>query len=161
MVLCSARVEIRAIKTDTAQILYADAKDISALAVSESIAAKRALEKAASLLGPELIEEVLAWAEIDKEEGRMITLYIPNISYSQLMVVKETLAEKIPKTERTIQRSYTARIGEIEVVYRGESEELTDAIQEILFEDFYLRVKNFTENRIDCEIVKPEERVAE
>ncbi len=87
----------------------------------------------------------------------MITLYIPNISYSQLMVVKETLVEKIPKTERTIQRSYTARIGEIEVVYRGESEGLADAIQEILFEDFCLRVKNFTENRIDCEIVKPEE----
>ena len=91
----------------------------------------------------------------------MITLYIPNISYSQLMVVKETLVEKIPKTERTIQRSYTARIGEIEVVYRGESEELADAIQEILFEDFYLLVRNFTENRIDCEIVKLEEGVAE
>ncbi len=161
MVLCSARVEIRAIKTDTAQILYADAKDISALAVSENIAAKRALQKAASLLAPEFIEEVLAWAEIDKEGGKTITLYIPNISYSQLMIVKETLVEKIPKTERTIQRSYTARIGEIEVVYRGESEELADAIQEILFEDFYLLVRNFTENRIDCEIVKLEEGVAE
>ena len=161
MVLCSARVEIRAIKTDTAQILYADAKDTSALAVSENIAAKRALQKAASLLGPEFIEGILAWAEIDKEEGRMITLYIPNISYGQLIIVKEVLVERIPGVDRCVQRSYTGGMGEIEVVYRGESEELADAIQEILFEDFYLRVKNFTENRIDCEIVKPEERVAE
>lgn len=160
MVLSSARVEIRAIKTDTAQILYADAKDTSALAVSENIAAKRALQKAAGLLGPELIEEVLAWAEVDKEEGRMITLYIPNISYSQLIIVKEVISERVPGVDRYVQRSYTGGIGEIEIVYRGESQELADAIQEILFEDFYLRVKNFTENRIDYEIVKPEKKVA-
>lgn len=161
MVLCSARVEIRAIKTDTAQILYADAKDISALAVSENIAAKRALQKAASLLGPELINEVLAWAEIDKEEGRMITLYISNISYSQLIIAKEALVERIPGVDRYVQRSYTGGIGEIEVVYRGESQELADSIQKILFEDFNIRVINYTENRIDCEIVKLEEGVAE
>lgn len=160
MVLCSARVEIRAVKTDTAQILYADAKDASALAVSENIAAKRALQKAAGLLGPEFIEEVLAWAEIDEKEGRMITLYIPNISYSQLIIVKEALAERIPEVDRCVQRSYTGGIGEIEVVYRGESQELADSIQNILFEDFNIRVINYTENRIDCEIVKLEERVA-
>lgn len=160
MVLSSARVEIRAIKTDTAQILYADAKDTSALAVSENIAAKRALQRAAGLLGPELIEEILAWAEVDKEEGRMITLYIPNISYSQLIIVKEVIGERVPGVDRYVQRSYTGGIGEIEIVYRGESQELADAIQEILFEDFYLRVKNFTENRIDYEIVKPEKKVA-
>ena len=161
MVLCSARVEIRAIKTDTAQILYADAKDTSALAVSENIAAKRALQKAASLLGPEFIEGILAWAEVDKEEGRMITLYIPNISYNQLVIVKETLAEKIPEIDRCVQRSYTGGVGEIEVVYRGESQELADSIQNILFEDFIIRVINYTENRIDYEIVKLEEGVAE
>ena len=161
MVLCSARVEIRAVKTDTAQILYADAKDASALAVSENIAAKRALQKAAGLLGPEFIEEILAWAEIDEKEGRMITLYIPNISYSQLIIVKEALAERIPEVDRCVQRSYTGGIGEIEVVYRGESQELADSIQNILFEDFNIRVINYTENRIDCEIVKLEEGVAE
>ena len=160
MVLCSARVEIRAVKTDTAQILYADAKDASALAVSENIAAKRALQKAAGLLGPEFIEEILAWAEIDEKEGRMITLYISNISYSQLIIVKEALAERISEVDRCVQRSYTGGIGEIEVVYRGESQELADSIQNILFEDFNIRVINYTENRIDCEIVKLEERVA-
>jgi len=153
MVLCSARVEIRAIKTDTAQILYADAKDISALAVSENIAAKRALQRAGSLLGPEFIEEILAWAETAKEEGKMVTLYIPNISYTQLMIVKDTLAKKIPRVDRSIQRSFTGGIGEIEVVYRGESQELADAIQEISFDGFSLQVTNFTENRIDCEII--------
>ena len=161
MVLCSARVEIRAIKTDTAQILYADSKDTSALAASENIAAKRALQKAASLLGPEFIEEVLAWAEIGKEEGRMITLYIPNISYTQLIIVKEVLVERIPEIDRSVQRSYAGGIGEIEVVYQGESEELADTIQEMLFDDFNIHVTSYTENRIDCEIVKLEEGVAE
>lgn len=161
MILCSARVEMRAIKTDTGQILYADAKDASALAVSENIAAKRALQRAASLLGPEFIEKVLAWTEIDKEEGRMITLYISNISYSQLIIVKEVFAERIPGVDRCVQRSYIGGIGEIEVVYRGESQELADSIQKILFEDFDIRVINYTENRIDYEIVKLEEGVAE
>ena len=153
LVLCSARVEIRAIKTDTGQILYADAKDISALAVTENIAAKRALQRTASLLAPEFIDEILAWAEIGKEEGKMVTLYIPNISYNQLVVVKETLAQKIPGVESSIQRSYSGGVAEIEVVYRGESQKLADVIEKILFEDFSLQVTNYTENRIDCEIV--------
>ena len=153
MVLCSARVEIRAVKTDTAQILYADAKDISALAVSESIAAKRALQRTASLLAPDFIEEILAWEEIGKEEGKMVTVYVPSISYEQLMVVEETFAEKIAEIDRSIQRSYSGGIAEIEVIYRGESQNLARAIQKTLFEDFNLRVTNYTENRIDCEIV--------
>jgi len=161
MVLCSARVEIRAVKTDTAQILYADAVDISALATSENVAAKRALQRAGSLLAPKFIEELLAWAEVSKERGKMVTLYIPNISYSQLMVIKETLAEKIPKVDSSIQRSYTSEIAEVEVIYRGNSQELADAIQKISFEGFNLRVTNFTENRIDCEIVKGAEEIVE
>lgn len=157
MELCTARVEIRAIKTDTGKIIYAGAKDASALALSENVAAKRALETAASLLAPKLSEAILAWEDLDIRKGRMLTLYISGISYGQLVSLKDTLTKKILGITDVIQRSYSSGIAEIELAYLGKPQELADILEGLPFEDFKLQVVSYTENRIELEIIENNE----
>lgn len=59
MVSCRARVEARAVRTDTGRILAADGRHGSALDISENIAGKRALQDAGSELADYFIQQII------------------------------------------------------------------------------------------------------
>jgi len=61
---CRARIEARAIETDTAKILAANAKEAGGSDMTENVAGKKALQRAGGLLGDYLIEQIAAkWSE--------------------------------------------------------------------------------------------------
>ena len=151
-VSCRASVQARAVKTDTGQIIGAEDSHQSAIEATRELASRECLRLAGKDVAHSLMLQVLDWEGADEELGRRITVYIPKVSYDRLEKIKKLLSEDIPQVEEFLQRSYTERTAELEVVFKGSSQELADLLQGFNLPGGWLRVSNYSENRIDCVI---------
>lgn len=150
---CRARVEARAIKTDTGEILVADGRHAGSLDIAEAIAGKKALQKAGGELADYFIEQIVAkWgSEVTATAG--IELVISGINYSQFSQFKSALAS-LRGVKGIHQRSFTGGRAVIEIDLKGDAQAFADELAHKDFKGFAVEVVDFSANRLELKMLK-------
>ncbi|MCF8128422.1 MAG: hypothetical protein K9N10_07900 [Deltaproteobacteria bacterium] len=130
---CRARVEARAIRMDTGDILAAGGKDASGLDITRALAAKKALRNASGELGDYLMDQILArWSgELANLTG--IEVVIDGMNYAEFMDFKSTCLSSIRGVKAVHQRTFANNRPVVEIDMKGHAETLAEALTAIKF----------------------------
>jgi len=149
---CRARIEARAIESDTARILAANAKDAGGSDMTENVAGKKALQRASGLLADYLIEQIVAkWSEKATTSGE-VRLVISEVKFNQLVQFEKVLKTEISGVEAVHRRSFEAGIATIDVQAKIDAQQLAEELATKKFEGFNVEVTGFTANRVDLKL---------
>jgi len=153
MISCRARVEARAIKVDTGNILAADGKHGSGLDTSENVAAKKALRQAGGVLADYFIAQ-LTGAEGAKPPASAGTVQIllSNIQgYGQLVQFEKAL-KNIEGVKEVQRRSFSEGTARLDVECSGDAQGLVDGLFLQELDAFKIEIKGFSANKLEVEI---------
>ena len=147
----SGNVNIRAIKTDTAEIIATDVEEGVARAGGRVLTANKVLEDCAKKAADKLMSKILSrWRE-----------EVYNYTDVELIISKvdDKLREDILKKLKTVEgikeineKSYGNGVMELEIKIEGAASKVID--RKILKKIDYLKLKSKTPNRIDFEAVR-------
>lgn len=159
-----ARVEAKAIQTDTARILAADGKFGSGLDIAEFVSAKAALRNAGTQWADYFIAQVCQSSNVIETGSPSarpmpsapiaspIEIMVSNINYTQLKTLGDRLAQ-IPGA-RNVVKKVTGNVGRIDVMYDGSAENLADAISTTTFGLMRVNIVGLTGNKIEITVGK-------
>ncbi|MCG2775204.1 MAG: hypothetical protein L6406_05920 [Desulfobacterales bacterium] len=145
---CRARLEARAIRIDTGEILVACGKEAAGLDITPALAGKKALQKAGNELGGYLIEQLLAKWSSDVTNVTSIGLVINGLNYKQFIEFKSMLLESIRGIKAIHQRSFTNNRAVVEIDIKGDAETLSEEIIRKDYKNFKVQITDFSANRL-------------
>jgi len=149
---CRARIEARAIESDTALILTANAKHAGGSDMTENVAGKKALQRAGGLLADYFIEQILTkWSEkvTTSDEVRLV---ISKVKFNQLVQFEKALKTQISGVEAVHRRSFEVDVATIDVQAKIDAQQLAEELTTKKFEGFDVEVTGFTANRVDLKL---------
>ncbi len=152
LINCRARVEARAIESDTAKILTANAKTAGGTDTVESVAGKKALQRAGGLLADYFIDQLMAkWSE--KIASGEVRLVISGIKFDQLVKFEKALKTNISDIEAIHRRSYEAGIATIDIQTKVDAQRIAEELTTKTHEGIKFEITAFTANRIDLKLI--------
>ncbi|MBU4185839.1 MAG: hypothetical protein KKI12_06235 [Proteobacteria bacterium] len=154
MISCRARVEARAIRTDTGEIVAADGKHAAGIDISENIAGKKALQNAGGQLGDYLITQILSTWRSEVVDATTVQLIIIGVDYQQFAKFKMLLKDSVRGVKAIHQRSFSEKRGVLDIDFKGDPQALADELALKDFGNFKVAITNFTSNRLDLEVLK-------
>lgn len=154
MVSVRARLEARAIRTDTGEVLAADGAEAPGLDLTEQVAGKKALAAA----GEKWVEATLPvildrWSK-EVSGGNSVQVVVSGLTFAQLGKFKEILKTEVRGVKDIHQRSFTANVATLDMDVKGSAQELADDIVRKNFSPFKVDVTGFSPNRVELS-VKP------
>ncbi len=149
---CRARVEARAIRTDTGEILVTDGKIASALDIAEAIAGKKALKKAASELATYLIEQILSKWSSDVANSTSVNMVITGLKYRQFIKFKQVLLSSVRGIKAIHQRSFSNSRAVVDLDMKGSTQSLSEELILKEFHGYDIEVSDFSANRLTIKV---------
>jgi hypothetical protein len=145
---CSARIEARAIRIDTGEILAAGSKQVADLDITPALAGKKALQKAGNEIGSYLVEKLLTRWSSEVTNVTSVELLITGLNYKQFIDFKSALLEVIRGIEAIHQRSFTNNRAVVEIDMKGNAETLSEELIGRNFKKFTVKIIDFSANRL-------------
>ncbi len=149
-----ARIDARAIKTDSAEIITADGKQASGLDITEVVAGKKAIQQAATELADYLTEQILTKWNDEVTNINSVELAINGITFAQLTELKSHLSKSFRAVKGVHQRSFTGGRAVVEIDLKGDVQALADELAQKTFKGFTVEVTDFSAGRIEASVVK-------
>ncbi|GAB6160947.1 hypothetical protein JCM12298_01060 [Desulfothermus naphthae] len=149
---CRARVEARAIRTDTAEILVADGKHATDLDIAEVIAGKKACQKAGSELATYFIDQILSKWSSDVTNLTSVNMIINGLNYEQFIKFKHVLIQNIRGIKAIHQRSFTNGRAVVEIDLKGNTQFLSQELILKKINGFNVDVTDFSANRLSINV---------
>ena len=149
---CNARVEARAIRVDTGQILATRGLTDRAIDTSEEIASKKALAKAGQNIGDYLMREIARkWSSASAPSVRV---KLTNVDFKQLILFEKMLKERIEGVQHFHRRSFDVirKVAEIDIDIKGKAQLLSTELTTTEFPDFKIEVLHITANTLDLKL---------
>ena len=141
----SNEIQVKAIETDSAKVLYSGSRNKPPSAINHIAP----LEEASSELTEEMIAGILKKWEKDVYEAARYQLNISNTKFKDISVLKKEL-ENMRGFVGIQTRSFRSNVARLEVKYKGSLEKLVDNISQIQFPAF--EITSFQSNTIDITI---------
>lgn len=154
MVSCRARVEARAVKTDTGEIVAADGKYATGLDITEAIAGKKALQQAGGELADYLAEQILAKWSSDVTNTNSVELIVSGVNYAQFAQLKSALTSSVRGVRGIHQRTFTGNRAVMEVDLKGDVQAFADDLAQKDFKGFAVEVSDFSASRVELKVLK-------
>ncbi|MFC1716162.1 hypothetical protein ACFL6S_20995 [Candidatus Poribacteria bacterium] len=152
LVQCIARVEARAIRVDTGQILASHGLTATASGVSEEIASKESLAEAGGKVGDYIAREIARkWTS---SSAPSVRIKLNGVDFRQLILFEQMLKERLESVEDFHRRSFdvVGKIAEIDVDVKGGAQALSTELTTRKFPDFEIEVLNFSTNVLDLRL---------
>jgi hypothetical protein len=149
---CSSRIEARAIRVDTGQILATNGFMENASDSSLEIASKKSLTEAGNKMGAYLINEIAKkWSS---KPAPSVRIKINKVDFKKLVVFEQTLINKVDGVQGFQRRNFdiTGESAEIDADVVGGAQKLSTELATKSFPEFDVEVINFTTNTIDLNI---------
>ena len=145
---CRARIEARAIRIDTGEILAAGSKHAAGLDITQSLAAKKALQKAGLELGGYFVEELLVKWSSEVTNTVSVELVVNGLNYTQWIDFKSQLLASVRGIKAIHQRAFSDNRAVVEIDIKGDAETLSEELSRRKFKDFKVRITDFSANRL-------------
>lgn len=152
MVSVRARLEARAIRTDTGEILAADGQFAAAVDIAEHMAGKKALAAAGSKWLEAALPVVLnRWTQ-EASGGSSVQLVVHGLSLRQLTQFEAVLKTHIRGVKDIQRRSFERNIAVLEVDVAATGQALADELSHRALGGFDVEVITFSPHRLDLRI---------
>jgi len=148
---CRARVEARAIRTDTGEIIAVNGTYGTGLDITDAIAGKKALQKAGEELASYFIEQFHAKLN-NNTNSKTVEIVITGLDYKQFINFKKILLESLSIITAIHQRSFTTGRAVIEIKITGNAQDLSETLILKDFKEFNVDVTDITENRLTISV---------
>jgi hypothetical protein len=125
----NARIDVKAIRADTGEIIWADSHTARASDNTELIASKKALAKAGQELAPRISAKIISFDYKNVGSRLEIVLAYPTgkLSLSEVKKFKEGL-KSIEGVEEIIDREFSTGVALFDVVFKGSANTFAEAI---------------------------------
>lgn len=153
-----ATVSLKAIRTDTAEILAVDSATAAKIHVDDIQGGSRAIRAATSMLANRMMPKILSrWSLNDTSQPRKIRLMIGNVDQVwQVAAVKKLLRKQIRGVDDVVQRSFVSGVAVFDVYWKGACQELAEALTLAKPRYFRLKVIGVTDSKLDAKLVETE-----
>jgi len=154
MLSCQADINAKIIKTDSASILGAESAHSAAPHITATSGGAEALRKAAVSISDKLIKKVAdSWSQA-LASGKTITLVVSKVEFDTLEALQAILKEEVRGVGDVFERSFINDVAKIDVEYKGDGKELAKDLSKRKVEGMKIKVKGYTTNTLDLELVK-------
>lgn len=153
----TANVSLKAIRTDTAEILNSDMAQSAKIHVDDNIGGSQAIQAATSQLMPKFMPPVMSKTGVASANNvpRKVQLVMGDVTQLwQVAALKKLMREKISGVTDVVQRSFVAGVATFDVHLKGDSQRLAEALT--LADPGYFRIKvvGVTANKLDAKLVE-------
>lgn len=149
---CRARVEAKAVQTDTGEILAADGKHAAGLDVAEAVAGKTALRKAGGELADYFTQQLLARvAEREDSPGR-VEMVVSGLGFADFVTFKSTALTAIPDIRVIRQRSFSGTRAITEVESSSDAVALAEKLAAATLPGFAVSIEQVSANRLMLDV---------
>jgi hypothetical protein len=147
-----ARVEARAIRTDTGEILTADGQFAPGVDIAEHIAGKKALAKAGERWLEANLPVILKRWETETANTSSVQIVVHGLTLKQLIQFEQVLKSQVRGVKNIQRRSFDHKVAVLEVDVQGTGQSLANDLTVRDLGYFVAEVTAFTPHRVDVEV---------
>jgi hypothetical protein len=152
MVSARARLDARAIRTDTGEILAADGQMAASVDLSEQLAGRKALTEAGGRWIAVSLPVVLdRWAR-ESSGAAVVQLVVNGLSLRQLTQFEGVLKKQFRGIKEIYRKSFDAGVAIVDVELAGTGQGLADALSYTALEGFDVAVTTFSPHRLKLSV---------
>ena len=149
----SATVTLKAIKTDTAQILTTESQSLARMHVDDIAGGTIAIRDATNAALVSFIPKLFDRYDLGGTSSNKIKLLISNVDQLwQLASIKDMLRQTAGVSE-VVQRSYVAGIAEFDIQWSGQSDVLAEEVTLLDSSYFKLKILAISQGKLDARLV--------
>ena len=150
MVSARANLSVRAIRTDTGDILATSTMDAGSMALDATTAGSNAFKESTKKMAEELKGKIMRkWLE-EVNSGQAIKLVVNNVKKTAfLKTLKNTLTEQIRGVSAVRDRGFKNKVAEFELDMKGSAQDLAIELEAKNFADFKVEVDEVTANALE------------
>lgn len=150
-----ASVSLKAIRTDTAEILAAESREAAKIHVDDVAGGTGAIRDAAKPVIAALLPKVLAKWGGGSGEVRRIEVVVGDVTQVwQVAALKQLLRERVKGVKELVQRSYVSGVAIFEVRAALDTQALAEQLTLAKPEHFALKVLAVSPNKVDARLVE-------
>lgn len=156
-----ASINIKAIKTDTAEVIYTGTGSAVKIHVNDITGGSLALQAAAQQISNNFIPKLLEKQKTNSNSSSIskIQLIVGNLSeFWQVAEVKKMLRSDVSGVQDVVQRSFVAGAAIFEIHYGGSSEQFADTLSTAKAHNFRLKIQGLSSNKLDTVFVDEHEQ---
>lgn len=146
-----ATISLRALKTDTGEIIAATNAHAAVPFVDPSTANTKALAEASKKISFKIMDQILEKWQSESSGLRNISLIIKKVKYSDAKRFRSWLAKHIRGVKEVHQRSVKNQIAQFDLDMKGSAQDLADELSEKKFQKKTIEVLDLSPNKISIE----------
>lgn len=144
---CRARVEIRAVRCRTAEVIAALSAEASGADIAEAIAAKKALRNAGNRAYGELAPRLASSEERPTQHPIMVT--VTGVDFDALAEL-QSLISTLPEVIEVVRPQLLGSTGSLEIIASAEGSDIASAMSGVAIAGETLNIEAASSERISC-----------
>ena len=147
-----ANISLRALKTDTGEIIAATNAHAAVPFVDPSTANTKALSEAAKKISQKLMDQILSQWQSESSGSRSICLVIKGVKYADVKKLRSWLTKYVRGVKSVHQRYVKDGIAELDLDIQGSAQNLADELSEKKFQKKTIEVLDLLPNKVSIEL---------
>lgn len=147
-----ANISLRALKTDTGEIIAASTAHAAVPFVDPSTANTKALAQAATRISQKLMDQILRQWQVESGGTRNVALTIKGVSYADVKKFRSWLPKYVRGIKSVHQRSLQGNLAELDIDMQGSAQNLADELSQKKFNDKTIEVLDLLPNKVNIEL---------
>jgi len=147
-----ANISLRALKTDTGEIIAATNAHAAVPFVDPSTANTKALSEAAKKISQKLMDQILSQWQSESSGLRSICLVIKGVKYADVKKLRSWLTKYVRGVKSVHQRYVKEGMAELDLYIQGSAQNLADELSEKKFQKKTIEVLDLLPNKVSIEL---------
>lgn len=147
-----ANISLRALKTDTGEIIAATNAHAAVPFVDPSTANTKALSEAAKKISQKLMDQILSQWQSESSGLRSICLVIKGVKYADVKKLRSWLTKYVRGVKSVHQRYVKDGMAELDLDIQGSAQDLADELSEKKFQKKTIEVLDLLPNKVSIEL---------
>lgn len=147
-----ANISLRALKTDTGEIIAATNAHAAVPFVDPSTANTKALSEAAKKISQKLMDQILSQWQSESTGLRSICLVIKGVKYADVKKLRSWLTKYVRGVKSVHQRYVKDGIAELDLDIQGSAQDLADELSEKKFQKKTIEVLDLLPNKVSIKL---------
>lgn len=147
-----ANISLRALKTDTGEIIAATNAHAAVPFVDPSTANTKALSEAAKKISQKLMDQILSQWQSESSGLRSICLVIKGVKYADVKKLRSWLTKYVRGVKSVHQRYVKDGIAELDLDIQGSAQNLADELSEKKFQKKTIEVLDLLPNKVSIKL---------
>ncbi len=148
-----ADLSVRAIRTDTGQILASATTHGAAVHITDETAGIEALKKAANDAANQMVDKILAVYSREAGGTKSVNITITGLNKTQFVKFKDVLKNQVRSIKDVHERSFSGNTARLSVDAKGSAQSISDEISLKDFGTFAVEVVGSTANSLELQVM--------